>query len=162
MYLYLYQNLPFPNWYYIHLLNTHLKKMQGTISCMRNYNMNTVGESLRPLTLKTQENGESVRTLVEENAVIVIGRRGCCMCLVVKRLLLGLGVNPTVLEIDEEREEEVLSELEKIGVHGGRETVKLPAVYVGGRLFGGLDRVMATLISGELVPILKEVGALWL
>ncbi|CAH2034188.1 unnamed protein product [Thlaspi arvense] len=120
-------------------------------------------ESLRPLPLKTQQgNGESVRTVVEENAVIVIGRRGCCMCHVVKRLLLGLGVNPAVLEIDEEKEEEVLSELEKIGVEGGRETVELPAVYVGGRLFGGLDRVMATHISGELVPILKEVGALWL
>lgn len=81
------------------------------------------------------------------------------MCLVVKRLLHGLGVNPAVLEIDEEREEEVMSELEKIS---GRETIELPAVYIGGRLFGGLDRVMGTHISGELVPILKEVGALWL
>ncbi|AAF16751.1 Glutaredoxin-C9 [Arabidopsis thaliana] len=137
--------------------------MQGTISCARNYNMTTtVGESLRPLSLKTQGNGERVRMVVEENAVIVIGRRGCCMCHVVRRLLLGLGVNPAVLEIDEEREDEVLSELENIGVQGGGGTVKLPAVYVGGRLFGGLDRVMATHISGELVPILKEVGALWL
>lgn len=84
------------------------------------------------------------------------------MCLVVKRLLLGLGVNPAGLEIDEEREDEVMSELERIGVEGGGETLKLPAVYIGGRLFGGLDRVMATHISGELVPILKEVGALWL
>ncbi|KAL0695608.1 hypothetical protein Bca4012_062788 [Brassica carinata] len=107
-------------------------------------------ESLRPLPLKTQETGESsVRTLVEENALVVIGRRGCCMCHVVKRLLLGLGVNPAVLEIDEEKEEEVMSELKRIGVDGRRETVKLPAVYIGGRLFGGLDRVMATHISGR-------------
>ncbi|CAN8304012.1 unnamed protein product [Cochlearia groenlandica] len=105
--------------------------------------------------------------MVEENAVIVIGCRGCCMCHVVKRLLLGLGVNPAVFEIEEEKGlEEVVSELERINsensVQGGRETVKLPAVYVGGRLFGGLDKVIATHISGELVPILKEVGALWL
>uniref|UniRef100_A0A1J3HGY6 Glutaredoxin-C9 n=1 Tax=Noccaea caerulescens TaxID=107243 RepID=A0A1J3HGY6_NOCCA len=133
--------------------------MQGTYSCVRTYNMIPAAESLRPLPLKTHGNGESVRTVVEENAVIVIGRRGCCMCLVVKRLLHGLGVNPAVLEIDEEREEEVMSELEKIS---GRETVELPAVCIGGRLFGGLDRVMGTHISGELVPILKEVGALWL
>ncbi|KAF3605979.1 hypothetical protein DY000_02049594 [Brassica cretica] len=74
------------------------------------------------------------------------------MCHVVKSLLLGLGVNPAVLEIDDqEKEEEVMSELERIG-----------AVYIGGRLFGGLDRVMATHISGELVPILKDVEALWL
>ncbi|KAF8107868.1 hypothetical protein N665_0116s0073 [Sinapis alba] len=136
--------------------------MQGTISCTRHYPMIPAAESLRPLPLRTHGNGESIGTLVEENAVMVIGLRGCCMCLVVKRLLFGLGVNPAVLEVDEEREEEVMSELQKIGVEGGRETVTLPAVYVGGRLFGGLDRVMATHISGELVPILKEVGALWL
>jgi hypothetical protein len=29
-------------------------------------------------------------------------------------------------------------------------------------LFGGLDKLMAAHISGELVPILKEAGALWL
>jgi hypothetical protein len=29
-------------------------------------------------------------------------------------------------------------------------------------LFGGLERVMATHITGELVPILKDAGALWL
>ncbi|CDY30815.1 BnaC05g21910D [Brassica napus] len=128
--------------------------MQGTISCTRHYNMIPAAESPRPLPLKTEKTGENVRTLVEENALIVIGRRGCCMCHVVKSLLLGLGVNPA--------EEEVMSELERIGVEGGRERVKLPAVYIGGRLFGGLDRVMATHISGELVPILKDVGALWL
>ncbi|CAN7049802.1 unnamed protein product [Brassica rapa subsp. trilocularis] len=136
--------------------------MQGTISCSRHYPMIPAAESLRPLPLRTQENDESVRMLVEENAVMVIGRKGCCMCIVVKRLLFGLGVNPAVLEIDEKREVEVMSELEKIGAKDGRETVMLPAVYIGGVLFGGLDRVMATHISGELVPILKEVGALWL
>ncbi|KAL1204580.1 Glutaredoxin-C9 [Cardamine amara subsp. amara] len=133
--------------------------MQGTISCIRHYNMTSSVEPMRPLQLQTQGSGERVREVVEENAVIVIGRRGCCMCHVVNMLLLGLGVNPAGLEIDEEREEEVISELERIG---GGETVKLPAVYIGGRLFGGLDRVIATHISGELVPILKEVGALWL
>ncbi|XP_013614899.1 PREDICTED: glutaredoxin-C9-like isoform X2 [Brassica oleracea var. oleracea] len=124
--------------------------MQGTISCTRHYNMIPAAESPRPLPLKTEKTGENVRTLVEENALIVIGRRGCCMCHVVKSLLLGLGVNPAVLEIDDqEKEEEVMSELERIGVEGGRERVKLPAVYIGGRLFGGLDRVMATHISAN-------------
>lgn len=41
-------------------------------------------------------------------------------------------------------------------------TVTLPAVFAGGRLVGGLDRLMAVHISGELVPILKRAGALWL
>jgi glutaredoxin-related protein len=35
-------------------------------------------------------------------------------------------------------------------------------VFIGGNLFGGLDRIMATHISGELVPILKQARALWL
>jgi glutaredoxin 3 len=39
---------------------------------------------------------------------------------------------------------------------------QFPVVFVGGKLFGGLERVMATHITGELVPILKDAGALWL
>lgn len=96
--------------------------------------------------------------MVSENAVIVIGRRGCCMCHVVKRLLQGLGVNPPVHEVPEEEEAAVAGQLS--GMIGGE--VKFPAVFVGGKLFGGLERVMATHISGELVPILKDAGALWL
>ena len=110
----------------------------------------------------------NVGKLVSENAVIVFGRRGCCMCHVVKRLLQGLGVNPTVSEVDDEDEAAVINQLLKIiGVDqesGGQDgsSVQFPVVFVGGKLFGGLERVMATHISGELVPILKEAGALWL
>ncbi|KAE8716978.1 Glutaredoxin-C9 [Hibiscus syriacus] len=101
--------------------------------------------------------GNSMKKLVEENAVVVFGRRGCCMCHVVMRLLLGHGVNPVVLEVDEGKEEATaVDELSRFGA------VQLPAVFVGGKLFGGLDRVMSTHISGELVPILKDAGALWL
>ena len=103
----------------------------------------------------------NVAKLVSENAVIVIGRRGCCMCHVVKRLLLGLGVNPPVYEVDENHEAAVAGHLSRQAGSGGG-TVQFPAVFVGGKLFGGLERVMATHISGELVPILKDAGALWL
>ncbi|PPD75068.1 hypothetical protein GOBAR_DD28001 [Gossypium barbadense] len=81
----------------------------------------------------------SIRKLVEENAVVVFGRRGCCMCHVVMRLLLGHGANPVVCEVEEGKEEAAI-----------------------GKMFGGLDRVMSTHISGELVPVLKDAGALWL
>ncbi|RYR43446.1 hypothetical protein Ahy_A08g039860 isoform D [Arachis hypogaea] len=100
--------------------------------------------------------------MVSENAVIVFGRRGCCMSHVVKRLLLGLGVNPAVYEVEEKDEEGVARELEAIGGGGDNNKVQFPAVFIGGKLFGGLDRIMATHISGELVPILKQAGALWL
>ncbi|KAF0927214.1 hypothetical protein E2562_031012 [Oryza meyeriana var. granulata] len=96
--------------------------------------------------------GEEVRRAVAECPVVVVGRSGCCLSHVVKRLLQGLGVNPAV--------HEVAGEAELAGVVDG--DVSLPAVFVGGRLLGGLDRLMAVHISGELVPILKEAGALWL
>ncbi|RDX76415.1 Glutaredoxin-C9, partial [Mucuna pruriens] len=101
--------------------------------------------------------------MVLENAVIVFGRRGCCMSHVVKRLLLGLGVNPAVHEVEEKDEVGVVRELEAIvGPNNDASMMQFPAVFIGGKLFGGLDRLMATHISGELVPILKQAGALWL
>ncbi|XP_027339107.1 glutaredoxin-C9-like [Abrus precatorius] len=100
----------------------------------------------------------NVAKMVSESAVIIIGRRGCCMCHVVKSLLQGLGVNPPVYEVDDHHEAAVASHL---SAHDAQ-TVQFPAVFVGGKLFGGLERVMATHISGELVPILKDAGALWL
>ncbi|XP_074569507.1 glutaredoxin-C9-like [Curcuma longa] len=108
-----------------------------------------------------------MRVVVAENPAVVLGRRGCCMCHVASRLLLGLGVNPVVCEFGEEAAEEAAALVEgtaEIEVAGGdlRRPLILPAVFVGGRLLGGLDRLLAVHITGELVPILKEAGALWL
>ncbi|KAK7412394.1 hypothetical protein VNO78_03851 [Psophocarpus tetragonolobus] len=99
----------------------------------------------------------NVATVVSENAVVIIGRRGCCMSHVVKRLLQGLGVNPPVYEVvDEDHEAAVALHLSL------QPPPQFPALFLAGKWFGGLERVMATHISGELVPILKDAGALWL
>ncbi|KAK1285628.1 Glutaredoxin-C9 [Acorus calamus] len=103
-----------------------------------------------------------IEGLVKESPVLVLGRRGCCMCHVVKRLLLGLGVNPAVCEIDGGGDEEARFTAELVAATAGGSVPQLPAVFIGGRLVGGLDRLVAVHISGELVPILKEAGALWL
>ncbi|KAI3989356.1 hypothetical protein MKX01_026939 [Papaver californicum] len=116
-----------------------------------------------------------IKGLVSENAVLVFGRRGCCMCHVMKRLLLALGVNPTVYEVIDEADEisvinELLSATETHNNdHKGRKEthidnseLQFPAVYIGGKLFGGLDRLMGAHITGELIPKLKQAGALWL
>ncbi|KAI9093361.1 hypothetical protein K1719_027375 [Acacia pycnantha] len=89
--------------------------------------------------------------------------RGCCMSHVVKRLLLGLGVNPAVYDVDDKDEAGVVTELQAL-IQGNDQgdKVHFPAVFIGGKLFGGLDRLMATHISGDLIPILKQAGALWL
>ncbi|WOL14526.1 monothiol glutaredoxin-S9-like [Canna indica] len=108
-----------------------------------------------------------IRQMVAENPVIVLARKGCCMCHVARRLLLGLGVNPAVYEFGEESASEaavMIEEAAEIEV-AGRELQRpmiLPVVFVGGRLLGGLDRLVAVHITGELVPILKEAGGLWL
>lgn len=106
--------------------------------------------------------------LVSENAVIVFSRQSCCMGDVVKRLLVGHGVNPTMHEVDESEEVAVTKELEMIICKDAdrgqvlKVVVMLPAVFIGGKMFGGLERVIGAHISGELVPILKQAGALWL
>lgn len=106
-----------------------------------------------------------MESLVKENPVIVFGQRGCCMCHVVRKLLLGLGVNPPVFEIDTHgNESQLLSSLSNVLVNdkNNANSLQFPLVFVGGELFGGLEKVMATHLSGELVPILKQAGALWL
>lgn len=102
-----------------------------------------------------EEEAAEVRRAVAESPVLVVGRRGCCLIHVVKRLLQGLEVNPAVHEVAGE------AALKGV-VPAGGEAAALPAVFVGGKLLGGLDRLMAVHISGELVPILKKAGALWL
>ncbi|CAO2842896.1 unnamed protein product [Amaranthus hypochondriacus] len=106
----------------------------------------------------------SIASLVKENPVMVLGKRGCCMCHVVRKLLLGLGVNPPVFEIDAQTNEiyHLLNSLSNNNNKNNVRNLQFPIVFVGGEVFGGLDRVMATHLSGELVPILKNVGALWL
>lgn len=91
-------------------------------------------------------NEEWGRSIAQENAVVVVSRKGCCMGHVVTRLLCSLGVNPRVVEI--------------VGAEEQRE--EIPAIFIGGRLLGGVDRLLAAHISGNLVPQLKEAGALWL
>ncbi|KAF5729121.1 putative glutaredoxin grx [Tripterygium wilfordii] len=116
-----------------------------------------------------QLNGSGIEKPVLENAIIVFARQGCCMCHVIKRLLLSHGVNPPVFEVEEKEEADVVDQLLKMnngatgGDKGGGVVLEnLPAVVVGGKLFGGLERVMGAHITGELVPILKDAGALWL
>ncbi|KAG2255115.1 hypothetical protein Bca4012_091718 [Brassica carinata] len=38
---------------------------------------------------------------------------------------------------------------------------KLPVMFIGGKLFGGLEDLMAAHISGDLMPTLRQAGALW-
>ncbi|WOL11452.1 Glutaredoxin-C3 [Canna indica] len=98
---------------------------------------------------------ELVERVVAESAVVVFSVSTCCMCHAVKRLFSGMGVSPTVVELDELPDAHAVL----AGLVGG---AALPVVFIGGRLLGAMDRVMAAHINGSLVLLLKDAGALWL
>lgn len=85
------------------------------------------------------------------------------MCHAIKRLFCGMGVNPTVHELDEDpiRGKDMEKALMRLLGNSSTAAV-LPVVFIGGKLVGSMDRVMASHISGTLVPLLKDAGALWL
>ncbi|KAJ0245161.1 Monothiol glutaredoxin-S13 [Hirschfeldia incana] len=117
----------------------------------------TSSSTQKPSSSSTKSNN----VLVMENAVVVFARRGCCMGHVVKRLLLTHGVNPLVVEIDEEDNKDdniIISDLGKTVIN----KENLPVMFIGGKLFGGLENLMAAHINGDLVPTLRQAGALWL
>ncbi|OVA09615.1 Glutaredoxin [Macleaya cordata] len=104
---------------------------------------------------------ERIERLASENAVVIFSISNCCMCHAIKRLLCGMGVNPTVYELDEDpRGKDMEKALMRL--MGSCSSSALPVVFIGGKLIGAMDRVMASHINGTLVPLLKEAGALWL
>ncbi|CAK9175145.1 unnamed protein product [Ilex paraguariensis] len=102
---------------------------------------------------------ERIEELASGNAVVIFSISTCCMCHAVKRLFCGMGVNPTVYELDEDPRGK---EMEKALIRLLGNSSALPVVFIGGKLVGAMDRVMASHINGTLVPLLKEAGALWL
>lgn len=69
-------------------------------------------------------------------------------------------MNPTVYELDQDpRGKEIERALMRLL---GNSPGTVPVVFIGGKLIGAMDRVMASHINGTLVPLLKEAGALWL
>ncbi|KAE8767305.1 Monothiol glutaredoxin-S3 [Hordeum vulgare] len=104
-----------------------------------------------------------VRRTVRERPVVVVGRPGCCLALVAQHLLLRQGVNPAVLEVSYDADPAALI----FALRSKDDNTKLitdvafPVVFTGGRLLGGLDRLIEMHIAEELVPLLRQAGALW-
>ncbi|KAI8017665.1 hypothetical protein ACSBR2_022459 [Camellia fascicularis] len=103
---------------------------------------------------------ERIERLASENAVVIFSISTCCMCHAIKRLFCGMGVNPTVYELDEDPIRGKDIEKALMSLLGTSSAV--PVVFIGGKLVGAMDRVMASHINGSLVPLLKQAGALWL
>ncbi|KAH1260849.1 Glutaredoxin-C1 [Glycine max] len=101
---------------------------------------------------------ERVARLASQSAVVIFSVSSCCMCHAMKRLFCGMGVNPTVHELDQDPKgkdmERALMRLLGIGINSTSSAV--PVVFIGGKLVGPMDRVLAFHISGTLVPLLKQ------
>ncbi|GMH25678.1 hypothetical protein Nepgr_027521 [Nepenthes gracilis] len=108
---------------------------------------------------------ERIERLASENAVVIFSRSSCCMCHAIVRLLRGMGANPTVHELAELDSPSRRRDLEKalmMLLGTSSLSTALPVLFVGGKLVGAMDMVMASHINGSLVPLLKQAGALWL
>ncbi|KFK37654.1 hypothetical protein AALP_AA3G011200 [Arabis alpina] len=105
-----------------------------------------------------------IESLASESAVVIFSVSTCCMCHAVKGLFRGMGVSPAVHELDlHPYGGEIQRALIRLlGCSGASSPGALPVVFIGGKLVGAMDRVMASHINGSLVPLLKDAGALWL
>lgn len=104
---------------------------------------------------------ETIEKLAAENAVVIFSMSSCCMCHAVKRLFAGMGVSPAIHELDEDPRGKDM-ELALTSLLGPSTASPVPTVFIGGKLIGSMDTVMALHINGSLVPLLMEAGALWL
>ncbi|CAN1217522.1 GRXC6 [Linum perenne] len=119
----------------------------------------TTSSSSASLSIDAVESAEDrIQRLISENPVIIFSRSSCSMCHVMKKLLATIGVNPTVIEL-EDHEISALP-LPPPTKHASRNQMA-PAVFIGGTCVGGLESLVGLHLSGHLVPKLVEVGALW-
>ncbi|CAN4120250.1 unnamed protein product [Withania somnifera] len=137
-----------------------------------------------PLAIDVMESTEMrIRRLISENPVVIFTRSSsCCMCHVMKRLLLSaVKVHPTVIQLEEHEIASLPStsaheglvedaggdmpEMLVGGTRGGGSVAEdgggeMPAMFIGGTRVGGLESLVALHLSGGLVPKLVEVGAI--
>ncbi|XP_072954615.1 putative glutaredoxin-C14 [Typha angustifolia] len=101
---------------------------------------------------------DKVMKLASQRAVVIFSVSSCCMCHTTIRLFCELGVNASVHQLDEDPKGR---EMEKALVKLLGSSPAVPTVFIGGKLIGSTDKIMSLHLGGDLVPILKNAGALW-
>ncbi|KAJ0977604.1 hypothetical protein J5N97_013112 [Dioscorea zingiberensis] len=102
---------------------------------------------------------DRVMRLASQKAVVIFSVSTCCMCHTMKRFFCELGVNPYIHELDEDTKGK---EIERVLAKLLGRNPPVPVVFIGGKLIGPTDKVMSLHLSGNLVPLLRDAGALWL
>jgi len=70
----------------------------------------------------------------------------------------SFGANPTVHELDEMANgQQIESALLQMGCQPS-----VPAVFIGQRFIGGSKKIMSLHLRNELIPLLKNAGAIWI
>lgn len=100
---------------------------------------------------------ERVMLMASKHPVMIFSMSSCCMCHVVKSLMVELGAKPAVHELDKDPEGKEM-EMALIKLLGRSPSV--PAVFIGGQLVGLTDKVMSLHLGGSLVPMLTSSGAI--
>ncbi|KAI3952536.1 hypothetical protein MKW92_052476 [Papaver armeniacum] len=101
---------------------------------------------------------DKVMKLASQKAVVIFSKSTCCMSHAIKSLFYDLGVSPAIYELDEEsRGREMEKALQRLGCNP-----TVPAVFIGGKLISSTNTIMSLHLSGALIPMLKEAGAIWL
>ncbi|KAM0893997.1 hypothetical protein ACQ4PT_024738 [Festuca glaucescens] len=95
------------------------------------------------------------RLSAKEAVVIFAASNGCPMSQAATALFSDLGVCPAVHKLDKDP---CGREVERELACASREPI--PAIFIGGKLVGSTNTIMSLHLSGKLVPLLKDAGAI--
>ncbi|CAJ1879411.1 unnamed protein product [Sphenostylis stenocarpa] len=101
---------------------------------------------------------DMITSMVAEKPVVIFSKSTCCLSHSMTSLIRSFGANPTIHELDEMANgQEIESALLQMGCQPS-----VPAVFIGQRFIGGSKKIMSLHVRNELVPLLKNAGAIWI
>ncbi|KAG4916602.1 hypothetical protein AAZX31_19G194600 [Glycine max] len=99
-----------------------------------------------------------ITSMVAEKPVVIFSKSTCCLSHSMTSLIRSFGANPTVHELDEMANgQQIESALLQMGCQPS-----VPTVFIGQRFIGGSKKIMSLHVRNELVPLLKNAGAIWI
>lgn len=103
-------------------------------------------------------NMETVTSMVGEKPVVIFSKSTCCLSHSVTSLIRSFGANPIVYELDKiTNGSQIENELIQMGCKPS-----VPAVFIGQQFRGGSKKIMSLHVRNQLVPMLKDAGAIWI